>query len=55
MQGPTNPPVTAHRDARRIERTPLFRAAKVRPAVLAWALGVPIPIILIVLLIRGCM
>ncbi len=55
MQGQTNLPAIADRDARRIERTTLFRAAKVRPAVLAWALGVPIPIILIVLLIRGCM
>ena len=55
MQGQTNLPVIADRDPRRIERTPLFRAAKVRPVILAWALGVPIPIILIVLLIRGCM
>jgi hypothetical protein len=31
------------------------RAGKVRPAILLWALGVPIPIILVVLLIRGCM
>lgn len=33
----------------------LSRAAKVRPVILAWALGVPIPLILLVLLIRGCM
>jgi len=34
---------------------PRRRWGKVRPVILAWALGVPIPIILIVLLIRGCM
>jgi hypothetical protein len=31
------------------------RAGKVRPMILLWALGVPIPIILIILLVRGCM
>jgi hypothetical protein len=31
------------------------RSGKVRPAILLWALGVPIPIVLILLLIRGCM
>lgn len=31
------------------------RAGKVRVGVLLWALGVPIPIILILLLIRSCM
>lgn len=31
------------------------RSGKVRPGILLWALGVPIPLILLVLLIRGCM
>jgi hypothetical protein len=31
------------------------RDGKVKPALLLWALGVPIPIVLIILLIRGCM
>ena len=30
------------------------RSGKVRPAILLWALGVPLPIILIVALLRGC-
>jgi hypothetical protein len=29
-------------------------AGRVRPMILLWALGVPIPIILVILLIRGC-
>ena len=29
-------------------------AGKVRPAILLWALGVPIPLVLLFLLIRGC-
>ncbi len=29
-------------------------AGKVRPMVLLWALGVPIPILLIIFLARGC-
>jgi len=29
-------------------------AGKVRPMVLLWALGVPLPIVLIILLVRGC-
>lgn len=31
------------------------RSGKVKPMILLWALGVPIPIILIILLVRGCM
>jgi len=31
-----------------------IRAGKVRPMVLLWALGVPVPILLIIFLIRGC-
>ena len=31
------------------------RSGKVRPAILLWALGVPIPFILVFFLIRGCM
>jgi hypothetical protein len=30
------------------------RAGKVRPMILLWALGVPIPIILLILMFRGC-
>ncbi len=30
------------------------RPGKVRPMILLWALGVPIPIIVILLLMRGC-
>jgi hypothetical protein len=30
------------------------RAGKVRPVILLWALGVPLPILLIVFLVRGC-
>ena len=33
----------------------LSQSGKVRPAVLLWALGVPIPLILLVLLLRSCM
>ena len=29
-------------------------AGKIRPAVLLWALGVPIPLVLIFVLVRGC-
>ena len=30
------------------------RAGKVRPAILLWALGVPIPLVLLFVAIRGC-
>jgi len=30
------------------------RAGRVRPMLLLWALGIPLPIILIVVLMRGC-
>jgi hypothetical protein len=30
------------------------RSGKVRPMILLWALGVPIPLILLILLVRGC-
>lgn len=30
------------------------RSGRVRPMILMWALGVPIPIILIIMLMRGC-
>ncbi len=30
------------------------RAGKVRPVILLWALGVPIPILIVVLVIRSC-
>jgi hypothetical protein len=36
-------------------RTPAHgRTAKVRVGILLWALGVPLPIVLLVVLIRGC-
>lgn len=39
-----------------VSRTPRAgRSGKVRPMVLLWALGVPIPIILVLLLLRSCM
>ena len=31
-----------------------LRAARVRPLVLLWALGISLPIILIIYLLRGC-
>ena len=33
----------------------LNRPGKVRAGILLWALGIPIPLILLFLLIRGCM
>lgn len=36
------------------ERRVASRAGKVRPVILLWALGVPIPILVLILLIRGC-
>jgi hypothetical protein len=30
------------------------RSGRVRPAILLWALGIPLPIVLLVLLFRGC-
>jgi hypothetical protein len=30
------------------------RPARVRPMILLWALGVPVPVILLILLFRGC-
>lgn len=30
------------------------RSGKIRPMILLWALGIPIPLILLVLLFRGC-
>jgi hypothetical protein len=30
------------------------RNGKVRPMILLWALGVPIPLILLIVLVRGC-
>jgi hypothetical protein len=32
----------------------LHRSGKVRPMVLLWALGIPLPIVLIIALMRGC-
>ncbi len=36
------------------EQRPTVREGKVRPAILLWALGVPIPLVLLFLLIRSC-
>jgi hypothetical protein len=30
------------------------QSGRVRPAILLWALGIPLPIVLLVLLFRGC-
>ena len=30
------------------------RSGKVKPMILLWALGIPIPILLIIFLLRGC-
>jgi hypothetical protein len=30
------------------------RAGRVRPMILLWALGIPVPILLVIFLIRGC-
>jgi hypothetical protein len=34
---------------------PVTRTGKARTGILLWLLGVPIPIILLIFLIRGCM
>lgn len=34
--------------------TKAIRSGRVKPALLLWALGVPLPIVLIVMAIRGC-
>ena len=34
---------------------PRSRPGRIRPAILLWALGVPIPLIVLFFLIRGCM
>lgn len=31
-----------------------IRSGRVRPMILLWALGVPLPIILIIMMVRGC-
>jgi len=36
------------------ERQRFSRAGKMRPMILLWALGIPIPIILVIFLVRGC-
>ena len=33
---------------------PSRRSGRVKPMILLWALGIPLPIILIVFLLRGC-
>jgi hypothetical protein len=42
------------RGLRPVDRTFERALGKVRPMILLWALGVPIPIVLIILLVRGC-
>ncbi|MBC7771032.1 MAG: hypothetical protein H7210_00920 [Pyrinomonadaceae bacterium] len=36
------------------ERQRWSRSGKMRPMILLWALGIPIPIILVIFLVRGC-
>jgi hypothetical protein len=43
-------PSSLHGGASRSES----KSGKVRPGILLWALGVPIPIILLILIFRGC-
>ena len=49
---PSVPPIVKPGPARPPARW--VRAGKVRPGILLWALGVPIPLILLFFLIRGC-
>ena len=37
-----------------MEKSPRSETGKVKPAILLWALGVPIPIVILFLLFRGC-
>lgn len=37
-----------------MDRLNELRAGRVKPMLLLWALGVPVPLILIILAIRGC-
>jgi len=38
-----------------MEKTPQSDSGRVKPAILLWALGVPIPIVILILLFsRGC-
>jgi hypothetical protein len=32
----------------------MARSGRVKPALLLWALGIPIPLVLLFLLLRGC-
>jgi hypothetical protein len=43
---------TAQRFSKPVPREP--EAGKVRPALLLWALGLPIPLVLLFVLLRGC-
>lgn len=57
MQNVSNEtPITAEADSPPLARRKpsLMRYGKMRPGILLWALGVPIPIILVIFLIRGC-
>lgn len=49
-----NRPGPAHQAIGVPSRRRAARPGKIRPMILLWALGVPIPIILILLLMRGC-
>jgi len=35
-------------------RTVRDQSGKIRPMVLLWAIGIPLPIVLIIMLVRGC-
>jgi hypothetical protein len=37
-----------------MNRDSWYQSGKVRPMILLWALGIPLPIILIIWLLRGC-
>lgn len=46
-------------DSKRAARGDAFRAlsgeaGKIKPMVLLWAIGIPLPIVLIIALVRGC-
>lgn len=51
---PMTPSIQTEPEPSSSQQHPHFREGKVRTAVLLWALGVPLPLVLIFLLIRGC-
>lgn len=57
LENPASVPrgASEHRAKKVAGHWPRWRAGKMRPKILLWALGVPIPIIIVIFLIRGCM